>query len=143
MLGLKLVDSMILPILNYAKDIWGPTLYQKLNKDNINRICEIKLKSLLPKFMRYLLLGVHSKSSNAGVRIIWSSRNMTPMGRVIIVKTCIISQLTYLFLNLPSLPSEYFLQIDKLIFNFIWNSKVDKIKLGYMRLRMIAGPFSK
>ena len=40
---------------------------------------------------------------------------MTPMGRVIIVKTFIISQLTYLFLNLPSPPSEYFLQIDKLI----------------------------
>ena len=64
---------------------------------------------------------------------------MTPMGRVIIVKTYIISQLTYLFLNLPSPPSEYFLQIDKLIFNFIWNGKVDKIKRGYMRLNKDEG----
>ena len=61
------------------------------------------------------------------------------MGRVIIVKTYIISQLTYLFLNLPSPPSEYFLQIDKLIFNFIWNGKVHKIKRGYMRLNKDEG----
>ena len=70
---------------------------------------------------------------------IWSNRNMTPMGRVIIVKTYIISQLTYLFLNLPSPTPEYFLQIDKLIFNFIWNGKVDKIKRGYMRLNKDEG----
>ena len=64
---------------------------------------------------------------------------MTPMGSVIIVKTYIISQLTYLFHSLPSPPPEYFLQIDKLIFNFIRNGKVDKIKRGYMRLNKDEG----
>ena len=53
-----------------------------------------------------------------------SNSNMTPMGRVVIVKTFIMSQLVYLLSNLPS-PSKGFLdKIDKFIFNFIITVKL-------------------
>ena len=46
-----------------------------------------------------------------------SNSNMTPMGRVAIVKTFIISQLVFLLSNLPS--KDFLDKIDKWIFNFI------------------------
>ena len=64
----------------------------------------------------------------------WSNRIMTPMGRVVIVKTFIISQLVYLLSNLPSPSTDFLNKLDKMIFNFIWNGKFDKIKHKYLRL---------
>ena len=64
----------------------------------------------------------------------WSNRIMAPMGRVVIVRTFIISQLVYLLSNLPSPSTDFLNKIDKMIFNFIWNGKFDKIKRKYLRL---------
>ena len=64
----------------------------------------------------------------------WSNRIMTPMFRVVIVKTFIIYQLVYLLSNLPSPSKDFLSKIDKMIFNFIWNGKFGKIKRKYLRL---------
>lgn len=59
---------------------------------------------------------------------LWSVRDLTPMGRNIVVKTSALSQLVYLFLVLPN-PTNYFIkEVESIIFYFIWSGKPDKVK---------------
>ena len=58
---------------------------------------------------------------------LWSNRDLTPIGKVTIVKTLGLSQLVYLFQILPNPPQNIMKDLEKIIFNFIWNGKPDKI----------------
>ena len=56
----------------------------------------------------------------------WNTRHLTPLGKITVVKTLIASKFTHLFLTIPTL--ENFLKaLNKEIFNFLWNSKPEKI----------------
>ena len=58
---------------------------------------------------------------------VWSRRNLSTIGRIIVVKSLIVPKLTHLFMSLPN-PSIVFLkEIDTIFFNYIWNSRVDRI----------------
>lgn len=58
----------------------------------------------------------------------WSKRILTPFGRITILKTLIISKFNHLFISLPNPPEELINTLNKMFFNFIWQSKVDRIK---------------
>jgi len=57
----------------------------------------------------------------------WQRRNLTLYGKINIVKTLGISKLIYSASVLP-VPDHYIQEINKLIFNFIWQGKLPKIK---------------
>ena len=57
----------------------------------------------------------------------WSRRNLTPFGKITVVKTFAVSQLTYLFSNVPDPPGEFLKELQKILFEFVWNKKPDKI----------------
>ena len=59
---------------------------------------------------------------------LWSSRDITPIGRNIIVKTFALSQLVYLFLTLPNPPDHFIKELQDIIFDFIWAGNPDKVK---------------
>lgn len=59
---------------------------------------------------------------------VWSQRGITPIGKVTVIKSLAISQLTYLLSVLPNPPDNYFKKIEKIFLNFIWSGKPDKIK---------------
>ena len=59
---------------------------------------------------------------------IWSSRDLTPIGKILIIKTFGISQLVYLLTVLPNPPPNYFQELNRLFYNFIWSGKPDKVK---------------
>ena len=57
---------------------------------------------------------------------IWSSRNLTPYGKVTIIKSLLISKITHMLLSLPS-PSCYcFKNLNNLFSNFLWCGKPPK-----------------
>ena len=58
----------------------------------------------------------------------WKRRNLTPIGKICIIKTILISKLVHLFISLPNPPTNFFKEIEGLLFDFIWNGKRDKIK---------------
>lgn len=58
----------------------------------------------------------------------WSRRILTPFGRITILKTLIISKLNHLFIALPNPTDEIINNLNKSFFNFIWQSKVDRVK---------------
>ena len=57
----------------------------------------------------------------------WQRRNLTLYGKINIIKTLGISKLIYSALVLP-VPDHYIQEINRLIFNFIWQGKPPKIK---------------
>ena len=61
----------------------------------------------------------------------WQKRDLTLYGKLTIIKSLIIPQLTYALTILPS-PGELFLNdIEKIILNFFWDDKPAKIKKNY------------
>ena len=68
---------------------------------------------------------VIEKSEN--IVLSWKKRNLTMIGRIAVVKSLILPNLTYLA-NTSSINKEYINKFKKLIYNFIWDSKREKIK---------------
>ena len=58
---------------------------------------------------------------------IWKHRNLSWKGRIVIIKSLILSQFTHLFSMLYTPP--YVLdKLKKLILNFLWNNKPSRLK---------------
>ena len=58
----------------------------------------------------------------------WSKRILTPLGRITISKTVVISKLNHLFISLPNPSDEIINTLQKQFFSFIWLSSTDRIK---------------
>lgn len=58
---------------------------------------------------------------------IWSKRQITPLGRVAVLKSLILSKLVHLWLLLPNPPDVTVNNIQKSVFQFIWGNKNDRI----------------
>ena len=64
----------------------------------------------------------------------WQRINLTPYGKINIVKTLGICKLIYLASVLP-VPDHYIQEINKLTFNFTWQGKPPKIKRKHRNWR--------
>ena len=56
----------------------------------------------------------------------WKKRNLTLFGKVLIIKTLLVSQIIHLLMFCP-ISDIIIKQINKIIYNFLWNAKVDKV----------------
>ena len=59
---------------------------------------------------------------------IWSKRSLTLLGKVLIIKSLLLSQFTYLALPLPRPNYQMVNRLNTLIFHFLWGCKRDKMK---------------
>ena len=58
---------------------------------------------------------------------IWQFRRLTLLGKMTLIKSLLVSQLIYILTPLPTYTNA--LQtVNKLLFEFLWDSKGDKIK---------------
>ena len=65
----------------------------------------------------------------------WSTRRLTPMGRLTVIKTLLISQFKS-SIYFDSQPSKQFLrELKDVIYTFLWNSNVDKVKKKTLSLK--------
>ncbi|KAJ8035115.1 hypothetical protein HOLleu_22234 [Holothuria leucospilota] len=62
----------------------------------------------------------------------WSIRDLTPIGKNVIVKSFALSQLVFLFQVLPDPPDYFIHDIQGCIFYFIWSGNPDKVKRNTM-----------
>ena len=96
---------------------WGITEFTLLGIDfsvNLNDMLELNYNKAYTKIQK----GIAS----------WNKRRLTPLGKITVIKTFLISQLNHIFLSLP-LPIKSFLQKMKdLLYKFLWDNKPDKIK---------------
>ena len=70
---------------------------------------------------------------------VWVKRQLTPLGRVAILKSLILSKLTHLWLFLPNPPDAFFQTCQNLCYKFIWNNKPDKISRKVAHRNVKAG----
>ena len=55
-------------------------------------------------------------------------RSLTPLGKITVIKSLILSQLNHLFMSIP-LPGKGFCEnLNKKLYNFVWDDKPEKIK---------------
>jgi uncharacterized protein YpiB (UPF0302 family) len=53
--ALKLFDTLIMPILRYGSEVWGPSYINKLNSNNFLELCEkCPIEKIHNKFCRYM-----------------------------------------------------------------------------------------
>ena len=58
----------------------------------------------------------------------WKRRDLTILGKITVIKSLAISKLIHLLIALPNPPQQFFNQITKLFYNFIWNEGPDRVK---------------
>ena len=58
----------------------------------------------------------------------WAKRSTTPIGKVVILKSLILSKLIYLWIMLPNPPDDLMNKLQAKCFEFVWQNKKDKIK---------------
>ena len=59
---------------------------------------------------------------------LWMFRNITPIGRICVAKSLILSKIIHVLQSLPSPPPEYLKEIEKILIDFIWRGKRHEIK---------------
>ena len=69
----------------------------------------------------------------------WKRRILTPIGRISIVKTLILSKLNHLFISIPTPQHEKIKELCANIFEFIWKSKCDKVKRAVVTQEYLSG----
>ena len=63
----------------------------------------------------------------------WLRRSLTPYGRIHLVKSEALSQLTYLMTVLPKPNAAQIKEIESIIFRFVWRGKPDRIKRSTLK----------
>ena len=58
----------------------------------------------------------------------WAKRSTTPIGKVVVLKSLVLSKLIYLWIMLPNPPEDLIDELQKKCFDFVWQGKKDKIK---------------
>ncbi|WP_293716296.1 hypothetical protein, partial [Thiolapillus sp.] len=58
---------------------------------------------------------------------VWLKRQITPLGRVAVLKSLILSKIVYLWLLLPNPPDNLVDALQKTMYKFVWNRKQDRI----------------
>ena len=99
------------------KFVWNPAVFKVLGvifSVNISDIVQLNYDDKLVQIRKIL---------NS-----WSRRNITPFGKITVIKTLALSKLTHLFMSLPDPHSDFLDELNKLLFAFLWNGKTDKVK---------------
>ena len=111
---------MLPPDLTAIKVVEGPFkalgIWYSYNK---NEIQDLNLENRL-------------KNMNTIINI-WKSRSLLLKGKITIIKTLILPQINFLF-SMIHIPDQILKKLDKILFDYLWNSKPAKIK----RLTIIA-----
>ena len=63
---------------------------------------------------------------------IWKMRDLSLLGKIHIIKSLASSQLVYNWSTLPKPPDQFFKDLDSKLYNFMWNSKIDRVKRATM-----------
>ena len=66
------------------------------------------------------------ENANTSLKV-WQRRKLTPLGKITVLKSLILSKFIHVFLILP-IPEKFVSKLNTEFFKFLWNNKPDKIK---------------
>ena len=70
---------------------------------------------------------------------VWSKRHLTPIGKIVVVKTIFLSKLNHLFSSLPSPNVTFLKDLNDILFKYVWSNKPDKINRDIIILDYVLG----
>jgi hypothetical protein len=114
-LGSKINSNI--EFLQHLHMTWNPQQYKILGlwyTNNLERMAEL---NLVDKF-----------NETKKLFNIWMKRSITPLGKVAVLKSLVLSKLTYLWIMLPNPPQDLIKKLQLMCYKFIWDKKTDKIK---------------
>ena len=103
--------------LDHLEMSWNPRKFKLLGLWFTNDLSDMADINLKEKFTETIKL----------FRI-WMKRTITPLGKIAILKSLILSKLTFLWILLPNPPQHVIDKVQTLCYDFIWDNKKDKIK---------------
>ena len=118
-------DVTYMPHLNLE---WNPKSFSILGIDftkDLENITDINIEKKLVEMQ---------KEINA-----WSKRDLTPFGRVTVIKSLIISKIVHILIALPTPSFKLMKKINKMLYDFLWDNKPDKIKRYTTKLSLEKG----
>lgn len=114
------IGSMKNSEVRYLRDSnfqWNPGIFKVLGvkfSTDISTISDLNYDGKLSEIRRILNR--------------WRKRQLTPFGKITVIKTLVMSKLTYLFLNIPDPSEEFLQQTEAELYRFLWDSKPSRIK---------------
>ena len=70
---------------------------------------------------------------------VWSTRSLTPNGKVVIIRSLLMSKITHILLSLPTPSDTAISQLDQLFFSFLWCNKPPKFRREIMEANIVDG----
>ena len=58
----------------------------------------------------------------------WKRRNLTPIGKITVIKSLLLSKLVHVFISLPTPSPSTIKELEKMFHDFLWNNRSDPIK---------------
>ena len=95
---------------------WNPPKFKILGIWFTNNLKECELLNFREKFLEIKALYK-----------VWLKRQITPLGRVAVLKSLILSKIIHLWILLPNPPDSLVDALQKTVFQFVWNRKQDRI----------------
>ena len=65
----------------------------------------------------------------------WTTKGLTPFGKIYLIKSVVISSIVHLMTVLPKPSQEMIKKIESIMFKFIWNNKRDKVKRATLKAK--------
>ena len=118
-------DTIYLPELNFD---WNPETFTVLGIEftaELKDITDININKKITDMTKDL--------NN------WSKRNLTPFGKIVVLKSLILSKIVHILTSLPSPSKKLIKELNSLFYNFLWDGKPDKIKRSIGRQKLING----
>ena len=69
----------------------------------------------------------------------WSKRDLTPFGKVIVLKTLIVSKIVNILISLPTPSTKLLNEINDMFYKFLWDGKPDKMRRSLSKQKIING----
>ena len=66
-------------------------------------------------------------------------RHLSLFGRIEVIKTLAISRLVYILTLLPAQSKEYFIEIERMLYQFLWRSKPARIRATIIQNKIDSG----
>ena len=97
---------------------WNPPKFKILGIWFTNDLKECEVLNFSEKFLEIRALYK-----------VWLKRQITPLGRVAVLKSLILSKIIHLRMLLPNPPDNFVNELQKTVFQFVWNRKQDWIAI--------------
>ena len=107
---------------------WNPKTFTILGVEfttDLNNITDINIRKKLTEMQREI--------NN------WNKRDLTPFGKVTVLKTLVISKIVHLLISLPTPSPKILNEINKMFYTFLWDGKPDKMRRTLAKQRMVHG----